>query len=78
MFSPPGTPSPDMGSGFPLVGDTKYDAFLRNVEVVNAVGKNINVYNLETFVDTRKYGVVDLENTKLGHLVLYGGPPYSF
>ncbi|XP_058201953.1 protein neprosin-like [Rhododendron vialii] len=80
VFYPPGnTPIPEMGSGFPLVGNTKYDAFLRNVEVVDAAGKNINVYNLETFVDdTRKYGVFDIEQTKIGHLVLYGGPPYSF
>ncbi|KAG5563129.1 hypothetical protein RHGRI_005771 [Rhododendron griersonianum] len=78
VFYPPGTPTPVMGSGFCLVGNTKYDAFLRNVEVINAAGKNINVYKLQTFVDdTRKYGVVDLEQTKLGHLVLYGGPPYS-
>ncbi|KAG5563130.1 hypothetical protein RHGRI_005772 [Rhododendron griersonianum] len=75
VFYPPGTPIPEMGSGFPLplVRDTKYDAYLRNVEVVNAAGQNINAYNTETFEDTRIYGVVDLEHTKLGHLVLYGG-----
>ncbi|KAE9452101.1 hypothetical protein C3L33_16002, partial [Rhododendron williamsianum] len=73
VFYPPGTPIPEMGSGFPVVRDTKYDAYLRKVEVVNAAGQNIDAYNTETFEDTRIYGVVDLEHTKLGHLVLYGG-----
>ncbi|KAF7150118.1 hypothetical protein RHSIM_Rhsim02G0221700 [Rhododendron simsii] len=42
---------------FPLK-ETKYDAYLRNVEVMNAAGQNIDAYNIETFEDTCIYGVV--------------------
>ncbi|KAI8569410.1 hypothetical protein RHMOL_Rhmol02G0277000 [Rhododendron molle] len=76
VYSPPGTPAPVMGSGHFLNRDTKYDAFLRNIQVVNDFGQNVDTFNTETFNDIGLYDVADIKNAEsFGHLVLYGGPP---
>ncbi|KAF7150040.1 hypothetical protein RHSIM_Rhsim02G0222700 [Rhododendron simsii] len=76
VYSPPGTPAPEMGSGHILNRDTKYDAYFRNIQVFNDFGRNVNTYNTETFNDIGSYDVVEVKNAEsFGHLVLYGGPP---
>ncbi|KAE9452166.1 hypothetical protein C3L33_15932, partial [Rhododendron williamsianum] len=76
VYTPPGTKAPEMGSGHFLERDTKYDAFFRNIQVINDFGKNVNTFNTETFNDIGLYDVADIKNAQsFGHLVLYGGPP---
>ncbi|KAI8569406.1 hypothetical protein RHMOL_Rhmol02G0276600 [Rhododendron molle] len=76
VYSPPGTPAPVMASGHFLNRDTKYDAFFRNIQVVNDFGQNVDTFNTETFNDIELYDVADIKNAEsFGHLVLYGGPP---
>ncbi|KAE9452102.1 hypothetical protein C3L33_16006, partial [Rhododendron williamsianum] len=75
VYSPPGTPTPEMGSGHFLKLDTKYDAYFRNIQVFNDLGRNVDEFNTDTFNDIGVYDVVDKKNAQnFGHLVLYGGP----
>ncbi|KAG5563137.1 hypothetical protein RHGRI_005779 [Rhododendron griersonianum] len=75
VYSPPGTPTSEMGSGHFLKQDTKYDAYFRNIQVFNNLGRNVDEFNTETFNDIGVYDVVDKKNAQnFGHLVLYGGP----
>ncbi|KAI8569394.1 hypothetical protein RHMOL_Rhmol02G0275500 [Rhododendron molle] len=81
VYSPPGTLTPAMGSGH-YIGelDTRNNAYLRNIEVFNDQGRNVDAYNTETFADfTAFYTAEDIKNFKsFRHLVLYGGPPQKF
>ncbi|KAH7833795.1 hypothetical protein Vadar_009784 [Vaccinium darrowii] len=63
-FSPPATTVPPMGSGFPIVGDTAYDAYFRQVSVLNEYGQTVDVDNAEGFADITVYGVKDLGNNR--------------
>ncbi|KAF7151015.1 hypothetical protein RHSIM_Rhsim02G0222400 [Rhododendron simsii] len=74
VYSPPGTPTPEMGSGHFLEQDTKYDAYFRNIQIINNFGQNVEEFNTETFNDIGVYDVADKQNAQnFGHLVLYGG-----
>ncbi|KAG5563136.1 hypothetical protein RHGRI_005778 [Rhododendron griersonianum] len=77
VYTPPGTgPTPEMGSGRFLRIDRRYDAYFRNIQVINGFGQNVDEFNTEIFRDSEKYEVVDLKNSeKFGHVVIYGGPP---
>ncbi|KAH7839876.1 hypothetical protein Vadar_009877 [Vaccinium darrowii] len=76
VFGPPGTPTPGMGDGAAPIQDTAYDSYLKNIEVIDGSGRNIDAYNTETFMDyDLRYKVIDKEHSNLRHLVLYGGPP---
>ncbi|KAF7151010.1 hypothetical protein RHSIM_Rhsim02G0222300 [Rhododendron simsii] len=74
VYTPPGTFSPEMGSGNVVTTDGKRDAFFRNTQVINEFDQNVDEYNTETFHDIEGYQVVDLRNAQeYGHAVVYGG-----
>ncbi|KAF7150344.1 hypothetical protein RHSIM_Rhsim02G0222200 [Rhododendron simsii] len=77
VYTPPGTFTPEMGSGNVLQDypDGKQDAFFRNTQVINEFDQNVDEYNTETFHDLEQYDIVDLRNAQnYGHVVVYGGP----
>ncbi|KAM3263367.1 hypothetical protein P3L10_000361 [Capsicum annuum] len=75
-YSPPGVPKPPMGSSFFPVGNTGYDAYCRNLTVLNIEAGIINV----DVDDPNLYKVSDYPHMRPGksqHYVLYGGPGES-
>ncbi|PON75267.1 hypothetical protein TorRG33x02_245570 [Trema orientale] len=78
-YSPPGQPSPPMGSGFFLQGYTKMDAYCRILTTVNEAHEPDDAENTEMFVDDSHSYMVD-DWGKRGsarHLMTYGGPGSS-
>ncbi|XP_050264270.1 uncharacterized protein LOC126708524 [Quercus robur] len=76
VFSPPGVPSPPMGSGYSerLKENTKYDAYCRQIKTINETDYVLNAVDTESFSDIVQYQVID--EGRVGadqHLVLFGG-----
>ncbi|KAL4601879.1 hypothetical protein ACB092_10G013700 [Castanea dentata] len=76
VFSPPGVPSPPMGSGYSerLEENTKYDAYCRQIKTINETDYVVNAVDTESFSDIVQYQVID--EGRVGadqHLVLFGG-----
>ncbi|XP_075641985.1 protein neprosin-like [Castanea sativa] len=76
VFSPPGVPSPPMGSGYSerLEENTKYDACCRKIKTINEIDYVVNAVDTESFSDIVQYQVID--EGRVGadqHLVLFGG-----
>ncbi|KAM3321796.1 hypothetical protein P3S67_002947 [Capsicum chacoense] len=80
-YSPPGVPKPPMGSSFFPVGNTGYDAYCRNLTVLNTEAGIINVDGTTIYVDDPNlYKVSDYPYMRPGKsqlYVLYGGPGES-
>ncbi|KAK9276704.1 hypothetical protein L1049_006240 [Liquidambar formosana] len=69
-----GIPSPEMGTGDFPTGDTKFDAFCRDIVVVNEFNYTVRATYTERFSDDPNYyQVQDKRFTDFGHLVLFGG-----
>ncbi|GAB4830384.1 hypothetical protein Ancab_020021 [Ancistrocladus abbreviatus] len=73
VFSP-NQSLPPMGSGHRPRIDAQYDAYCSNFDMINEAYEFVDPKHVEEFSDREAYGVKDLEQTKLGHVVLYGGP----
>ncbi|GAB4834408.1 hypothetical protein Ancab_032662 [Ancistrocladus abbreviatus] len=65
---------PPMGSGFFPIKNTFYDAFCANFDIIDQEYQFVRVEHAQEFADSSAYRVQDIERTRLGHLVLYGGP----
>ncbi|MCD7465245.1 hypothetical protein HAX54_000909 [Datura stramonium] len=78
VYSPPGVPEPPMGSSYFPVGDTSYDAYCRQLIILNEKGETIDVNKTTTHVDDpNSYKVMDVPHAvqgKFQHYLLYGGP----
>ncbi|KAK9277761.1 hypothetical protein L1049_007308 [Liquidambar formosana] len=70
-----GIPSPEMGTGDFPTGDTKFDAFCRDVVIVNEFNFTTRATTItEPFSDDPNYYKVQDERfTDFGHQVLFGG-----
>ncbi|KAK7839459.1 hypothetical protein CFP56_018020 [Quercus suber] len=78
VFSPPGVPSPPMGSAYSarLQEDTKYDAYCRQIKTINETDYVVDAVDTEEFSDIVQYQVHDEGLTGAAdfqHLVLFGG-----
>ncbi|KAK9985101.1 hypothetical protein SO802_034626 [Lithocarpus litseifolius] len=76
VFSPPGVPSPPMGSGYSerLKENNKYDAYCKQIKTINETDYVVNAVDTESFSDIVQYQVID--EGRVGadqHLVLFGG-----
>ena len=73
-------PSPQMGFGYFVDGQMRYDAYIKRISVIDGFNKiDRKVAYTEKFVDdTRGYQVIDKYNIPgysiLGHIMFYGGP----
>ncbi|XP_075641984.1 protein neprosin-like [Castanea sativa] len=78
VFSPPGVPSPPMGSGYSakLNEDTRYDAYCRQIKTINETDYVVNAVDTEVFSDIVQYEVLDkgiFGRADVQHMVLFGG-----
>ncbi|XP_075641954.1 protein neprosin-like [Castanea sativa] len=76
VFSPPGVPSPPMGSGIKLKKDTTYDAYCRQIKTINETDYVVNAVDTEAFADIAQYEVFDVEEygrADIQHMLLFGG-----
>ena len=74
-FNPAGQPSPPMGSGHFLRGDTKYDAYCRKMSTLNEAHDAENVRDTEKVsIDVDYYTVEDWGTRgESGRMMTYGG-----
>lgn len=77
-YNSPGVPEPPMGSSCFPIKDPYYDAYCRQLNVLNEKGETINIDKTNVRVDDRNhYGVMDVPHWRGGkyqHMVFYGGP----
>ncbi|KAK9265591.1 hypothetical protein L1049_012602 [Liquidambar formosana] len=63
LYSPPGQPGPQMGSGFVPIEDTRYDAFCRQISTFNENRQAVDAVDTESFAEgTGNYVVKDEGN----------------
>nr|XP_016457079.1 PREDICTED: uncharacterized protein LOC107780970 [Nicotiana tabacum] len=80
VYSPPGVLEPPMGSSFFPIGDTRYDAYCRNIGTIDDNGQETEAGNLIPYMTNPDlYKVVDAssEGSSFKHSVFYGGPGES-
>ncbi|KAK9985105.1 hypothetical protein SO802_034630 [Lithocarpus litseifolius] len=78
IFSPPGVPSPPMGSGYgaKLDEDTRYDAYCRKIKTINETDYVVNAVDTRSFSDIVQYEVIDegiVGVAEIQHIILFGG-----
>ncbi|XP_075086331.1 protein neprosin-like [Nicotiana tabacum] len=80
VYSLPGILEPPMGSSFFPIGDTRYDAYCRNIGTIDDNGQETETGNLMPYMTNPDlYKVVDAPNdgSSFKHSVFYGGSSES-
>ncbi|XP_060965733.1 protein neprosin-like [Cannabis sativa] len=78
-YTPPGQKATQMGNSFRPKGDSRFEAYMKQITTIDESHKQVIATNTETFVDDKHlYGILDWGMEGIhGHVMSYGGPFFS-